>query len=163
MFYLNKYLSKSFPANKDVGKIIAKVEKDRKLKKIIVRYWNILVNLGAFTWVGFVLIMFLTIFKAYSSKYGDNSIIYLLIPLLVISSIGPMFAIYEPILLWIFKRRNPKVNPKIFIVYTAYYLPNRRFSPSKEVDYMKFNTKLLNISIIIFVPSLILAILLAII
>jgi hypothetical protein len=163
MYFFERHLRKGFPAKKEISKILSKIDKNAKLKKKMERYCKTLMYLGAFTWLGFVMLQFFAFFSIYDAKYGPNSPVYILPIIVLFSSLGPILNSYYPVVIKIFKSRNPDVDPKHFLVFSAYYFPNDNYKPSRNVNYLKFNEKLLKISMIIFILSLSVSILFAVV
>lgn len=161
--FLSKRLEQDFPATKTISHTLSKIDKNKPLKKKIQFYCKFSILLSAFCWLVFILACVFILSDIYSVKYGDNSITHLFPVILLFSSLAPIFKVIENLVTVIFKIKNPKIDANLFIIYAAYYAPNKDFSTGKKINMILFNKKLTRISTAIFIPTLVLAILFAII
>ena len=162
MYFLNKRFCKGFPVTKEISQALDKVEKNKELKRLIERYSKISLNISILTWAILGTLAFIGIGNIITSKYGDNSFRFFAPFFLLLSSMIPILALGNYIATKVFKIMNPKIESKLFDVYSAYYAP-RGFGYSKSVNAIELNKKLVFYSYVVFVPSLILSILFAII
>jgi hypothetical protein len=161
--YLNKFFRKSCPTTDEISKILSKVDDNKLLKKKIEKYSRVYVYLALITLVAFTIGVIFVIGGAYSAKHGDNYPAFIILCPLVITAIGPIFTLINITIKKLFTIMNPDINPRIFEIYSAYYIPNKRFSIDRRVNILELNRKVLIILLAIFIPCLILSVIFAVI
>mgnify|MGYP001560269095 CR=1 FL=1 len=158
MSLLNKYLAKNFPRkNSYVDSVLSKVNNNPSLKKSFKKFYNYYIFLFMTIWLVFAMFLYLYLFGVYEAKYGQNTWVTILLPILIISSLGPISQFCDLLMSRISKYANPRLDWDTFFIYSAYYMPDGTQVMSRKVDSLKFHKKYMDISMRIFIATLILA------
>jgi len=161
--FLNKYFRNIYPATNEITKTFSRINKDKILKKKLKMYSNAYSQIGIFTWAVITIGIFLSLGERYRRMHGDNYIGFIILVLLMMASIGPVMEFFNIFIKKIFTIRNPKINPRLYEIYSAFYMPQKEFEMSHRINALEINRKALIISLAIFIPCLILAVIFAII
>jgi len=150
---LSKYLRHKYPGGKEFSQTISGVEQTPWLKKKIENYSNLQNIVSLIIWLAFNALLFLIVFN----KEDASKILWIILLniILLFSSLVPIFCAVQELFSKLFQINNTGVDPNIYLRYSSWYAPDKKYRMSRDINTAKLNRDSWIISGVVFIITLI--------